>query len=360
VRRGEGGSPITYHYGVNPSASEDGLDAEYRFPSAKVSLYELNGICLLDINRTHEVKSFGLDHYIIDIDENSISNPDRTTATNSGGFGGNKVYASENALVDAYQVMVPTISYPDTNIDTRIKATSGASVSGNQIPFTIDAYRKTPVTERVEYRSPKIIASDVNEREHTNFIGGKSLTVQLRLSSTNENLTPVVDLERKSITAYANRLDNYRSSSSYPFTQSDGVLTSLEGEAFNPATTAQGDTSEAIYMTKVASLKNPATSLKVILDIVKGDQSDVQLMYKVLSTDESRDFNDLDWSYFNTTGDTDSPVSPSDDRVTFKEHEYTEDDISEFTGFAIKIKMLGTNSSEPPLIKNLRAIALAV
>jgi hypothetical protein len=84
------------------------------------------------------------------------------------------------------------------------------------------------------------------------------------------------------------------------------------------------------------------------------------LMYKVLSTDESRDFNDLDWSYFNTTGDTDSPVSPSDDRVTFKEHEYTEDDISEFTGFAIKIKMLGTNSSEPPLIKNLRAIALAV
>ena len=360
VRRGEGGSPITYHYGVNPSASEDGLDPEYRFPSAKVSLYELNGICLLDLNRTHEVKSFGLDHYIIDIDENSISNPDRTTATNSGGFGGNKVYASENALVDAYQVMVPTISYPDTNIDTRIKTTSGASVSGNQIPFSIGAYTKTPVTERVDYRSPRIIASDVNEREHTNFIGGKSLTVQLRLSSTNENLTPVVDLERKSITAYANRLDNYRSSSSYPFTQSDVDLTALEGEAFKQATTAQGDSSEAIYMTKVASLKNPATSLKVLLDIVKGNQSDVQVMYKVLSADESRDFNDLDWSYFNTTGDTDSPVSPSDDRVTFKEHEYTEDDISEFTAFAIKIKMLGTNSSEPPLIKNLRAIALAI
>ena len=32
----------------------------------------------------------------------------------------------------------------------------------------------------------------------------------------------------------------------------------------------------------------------------------------------------------------------------------------EFTAFCIKIKMVGTNSSEPPLLKDLRAIALAV
>jgi hypothetical protein len=35
-------------------------------------------------------------------------------------------------------------------------------------------------------------------------------------------------------------------------------------------------------------------------------------------------------------------------------------DLEEFTAFCIKIKMVGTNSSEPPLIKDLRAIALAV
>ena len=38
---------------------------------------------------------------------------------------------------------------------------------------------------------------------------------------------------------------------------------------------------------------------------------------------------------------------------------YTQDDLEEFISFAIKIRMQGINSSEPPRIKDLRAIALA-
>ena len=43
----------------------------------------------------------------------------------------------------------------------------------------------------------------------------------------------------------------------------------------------------------------------------------------------------------------------------FIEYEYTANDLDEFIAFAIKIRMQGVNSSEPPRIKDLRAIALA-
>jgi len=44
----------------------------------------------------------------------------------------------------------------------------------------------------------------------------------------------------------------------------------------------------------------------------------------------------------------------------FKEHQFTVSDLPPFTAFALKITLTGTNSSYPPLIKDLRGIALAV
>ena len=55
----------------------------------------------------------------------------------------------------------------------------------------------------------------------------------------------------------------------------------------------------------------------------------------------------------------DSVVNPSLDVDDFKEYEYTANNLDEFIAFSIKIVMQGSNSSEPPRIKDLRAIALA-
>ena len=50
--------------------------------------------------------------------------------------------------------------------------------------------------------------------------------------------------------------------------------------------------------------------------------------------------------------------SLKDIKFNVVEH-YTEDGLEEFIAFAIKIRMQGINSSEPPRLKDLRAIALA-
>ena len=63
---------------------------------------------------------------------------------------------------------------------------------------------------------------------------------------------------------------------------------------------------------------------------------------------------------FNDDGTPDSQPDPAKTDNDFKEHQFSVSDLPPFTAFALKITMTGTNSSYPPLIKDLRGIALAV
>ena len=63
---------------------------------------------------------------------------------------------------------------------------------------------------------------------------------------------------------------------------------------------------------------------------------------------------------FNDDGTPDSQPDPAKTDNDFKEHQFTVSDLPPFTAFALKITLTGTNSSYPPLIKDLRGIALAV
>ena len=48
------------------------------------------------------------------------------------------------------------------------------------------------------------------------------------------------------------------------------------------------------------------------------------------------------------------------DNITFKEHKYSASSLTAFTAFQLKIVMTGTSSCYPPVVKDLRGIALAV
>ena len=133
------------------------------------------------------------------------------------------------------------------------------------------------------------------------------------------------------------------------------------------STEPTGDNNSAIYLTKKIVLENPATAIKVMMAAVNRDSSDIEVMYKILRTDSSANFDDLDWVFFNDTGVPDSTISVSKDEFDFKDYKYTageRDDgtgtsLDEFIAFSIKIILKGTNSSQPPLITDFRAIALA-
>ena len=308
---------------------------------ATVELYQLNGIPLTEINKTHNA--------ISDIQIDSYTVATVTTAVSNGTGGGEIVSASENVLADQLQTLVPTIEHPDTNIDARVRTTSGTSPSGSQTSFSKQALSQAetiPLTDNYTFANPKVVCSPINET--LELSGEKSFNLIMTMTSEKENLSPIIDLDRKTVIAVANRLDNVDTSSDvYPV-----------DEYISP-TEPDGDSGEAVYVTRKVQLKLPATAIKLFFSAVKFDSAEIHAMYKILRSDDASDFDEIGWEYFNTDGSPDTTVNSSINNSDFIEREHTVSGLGDFIAFAIKIRMQGTNSSEVPRVKDLRAIALA-
>ena len=292
---------------------------------ATVELYQINNVPLTEINKTHtSISNIGIDSYVITTTTQS------DTASTSGG--GNMT-ATENAMMDGIQTLIPTIEHPDTSITAEIRATTGTSPSGSQSSYSTAALtaqnaEKITIGENYFFSNPKLVASQINETNE--LAGSKSLFLDFNMTTTKENLSPVIDLDRKSIVAFTNRLNNIDSSS-------DVFPTSIMYAAIQP----DGDSNETIYCTKRVTLQNPATSIKVLHSAVRFSGAEIQLMYKILRSDDASDFDEIGWRYFNTSGGPDISVNESTTADDFIEYEYTQNDLEEFIAFAIKIRMQG-------------------
>ena len=75
-----------------------------------------------------------------------------------------------------------------------------------------------------------------------------------------------------------------------------------------------------------------------------------------MKSDDTTQFDDIAWSAMSI----DKTVSESKNYKDFREYTYEASNLEGYIAFAIKIVMKGTKSTETPLIKDLRAIALAV
>ena len=137
---------------------------------------------------------------------------------------------------------------------------------------------------------------------------------------------------------------------------------------FVASTEPEGDNNAAIYVTKKVILENPATAIKVLLTAHRPSTAEIKVLFKTLGAQDSVDFDDLDYIFFNSDGSADRFVNPSLDSDDFQEYEFsagvTDDGIGtpldEFVAFSIKIVMQGTNMSQVPRLKDLRALALAL
>ena len=93
------------------------------------------------------------------------------------------------------------------------------------------------------------------------------------------------------------------------------------------------------------------------------------MLFKIRHIDDSRPFDEIPYVYFNTTGLADDTIEYSESRsqtpyspdynISYNEQKFTASGLGEFTSFAIKIVMTGSNPAYPPRITDLRAIALA-
>ena len=315
-------------------------------------MYQVQGVPLDQINRTHtSIGNINMDSYTITTANTAaaegVTATTAASATASEKFGGKLVKASENSMMDVMKPFVANVEYPGTRITSRIRTTTARSPSGTQTSFNLtatSASRPVALGRNYYFDVPRMVCSAPNEENELN--SSKSFFLTCTMSSEHENLSPVIDLDKSSIATITHRMDNITSSSDvYPT------------ESFVEATEPEGDSLEAIYLTRQVQLKTPANQLNVKLDAVRHSSANIDLMFKVLRTDDSSDFNDIGYTYFNGDGSTDVTTNSSTTRDDFIEHEYSAKDLEDFTAFQIKIRMRGTDTTNPPIIKRLRVVA---
>ena len=244
-----------------------------------------------------------------------------------------------------------------TTVTAKVRSTSATSPNGTETSFTTNTTataKAFPLGENFKFETSRMVASQINE---TNELSGeKSFFIDLTMTTDNANISPVIDMDRLSVNLIANRVNSIDSSSDvYPTTD------------YNASTEPDGDQNAAIYLTKAIALENPATSIKVFFAAVNKGASDIEVLFKTLGSDESKDLDEKGYTFFNTDGSPDQTVRTSLADTDFQEYIYTAgvtddgigDPLPEFSTFQIKVVMKSTDAANPPRIKDLRIIALA-
>ena len=355
--------------------SERGISGTAIREHAKGSLvykYEFNGFSLTGINTDHQLPSTALLTTKSDIDKYYIEIP-RSTGRTSGddmmnfvddSFGGGKeIFVSQNIQFNQIYPLINHITPGQTALSARTRTVSGTSAGGSEVSFLDQGFEDIQLNAINPLSTPRLVASPINETARLNDLPlNRSNTIAIRLLSGDKNLSPVIDTMNSSISYIRNRLNN-------PI--DDYALDSRVNLNSN-------DPHAGVYISNRVDLKQPATSLQVLISAQKSESADFRVLYKLFNNEVSEaeqsydlfpgfdnlldtdgdGFGDQVINAAKNSGRPDAKIGSSTDGE-FLEYQFTADDLSEFTGFVIKVVFSGTNEAEAPRLRDLRAIALA-
>ena len=344
-----------------------------------VQKYEASGVSLRRINKTHSFADVNnsneitLDSYFIKVDTTSSGVGTVRDGTNSFRklkiaeteiTGGSRAKATQNIQFEAVTPLVEFLTPRDTSLSGRVRTVSGTSVDGSETSFQDQGFENVSLNGANYFTSPRIVASKINEQNQlTSLPGNKSFTMELVFNTEDQNVSPVIDVDRLAVITTTNRLD--QRITNYP--DDDRV-----NQRF-------GDPNAAVYITKRVNLENPATFLQVKFAGYRHPSSDFRVLYRLFRADtlsQEAQF-ELFPGYDNmtdTTGDgfgdqvidpklnngrPDRLVPASINQDDFRDYQFTASNLPEFVGFEIKVIMTGTNQAYAPRLRDFRAIAFA-
>ena len=366
-------------YAVNDTVTFEKDSETLTFTVAAVA-DTLGGTPVQYISDTFDVTEMGSGGYKADIDEYFITIPTSVwpARTSSGGAstsniqasfedaigGGSSVTASYNAYFDTIQTAVPSIQLPNTTISSSFLAVGATQPNQANQGFTLDTVSNNLVhNDNVFLQSPKLVLSSINETNELS--GGKSFRLTSQLSSTADNVSPVLDVDTMGAILIQNRINSITTADTETIATRHSNNTSNVSQAARESiisTSARGDNNAAVYCTKQVQLRNPANAIHILFDGYRpasgSTDPEIDVYFKILSSESNVQFEDLGWI---EASDTDQMPfgKPAADSSDFHEYEYNVEGLDEFVSFAIKIVLRSVDSANVPLVENFRAIALS-
>ena len=340
--------------------------------------YQINGFPLVGINSTINIPSnttlrnaSNIDNYFLEIDRgtgargnNVADNKTLLCFTSEKAVGGKSAKVSQNhqfsSLSPQFNVITPG---KGTFANTSIRTISGTSAGGNEVSFIDQGFEPTILNETTFFPTPRLVASKTNESLRLSTLPkNKSLALKVDMTSTDKNLSPVLDAKYATFVLGRNKINSPVSD----------YVTDTRSKSL------ENDPHGSIFVSKKVSLKQPATSLKVFVAANVQPEADFRIFYRLFSADSSevsqtyrafpgyKNLIDTDGDGFGddiidlglNDGRADAQVKKSGQN-DFSEYQFTINDLEQFDGFTIKIVMSSTNECVPIRLKDFRAIALA-
>ena len=343
--------------------------------NSPVMKYEFAGVSLRRINGvTHDIVDDGIEsgRYYIDFDRTSTYGIDRSSDATYPQLsfsseligGGSRVTASENILYNRINPRFDILSPgKETNVTATIRTTSGTSISGSEASFQLlNQVEPVILNQQNSLSSVRMVCSRINELNQSSFdnvIGRRSFTTAITLNTNNENLSPMINIDNSTVEYISDTINR-------PVTNfvTDSSSNSLDN-----------DPHQAVYVSNVINLSQPASSLKVLLSAYRPEQSDIRVLYSLVRDDSSEIEQEFElfpgYKNLQSTSDgvlrvVDSSLNdgrpdfkvPASEEDQFLEYEFTANDLPDFSGYRVKVIMASTNQANSPIIRDLRTIAL--
>ena len=301
----------------------------------------VNGLTVGNVNTTHNIISSS-----IELDSYAITVTGTASAVSIDG-GGSGITATEN---QQYNILVPqiqTLEVPGTSIGLIMEGQTGKSIDGTESAYSKVSVGGILANSNNEFNVPFTIASTINETTYTtdSSAGNKSLVLTATLNGSS-TLSPVIDLNRCSVTTVANRLNDAT-------TNSTAYNSAANGRTYVADTVSSGTSNANRYITKRVDLNNEADILDVYINANKPSGANIDLYFKALAAGDDSDFASIAW-----TVATPDSIIITDDSGRYNEVHYTIDPaIGKFGSFAFKIVLRSSNTSNVPTVKDFRAVA---
>ena len=330
---------------VAPSGrANDGTAAQEWPTGTTVACYNLDGIPLTEINKTHtSIQDPTTDSYTL------VTTSVATAGIRTGGY---RVSATKNIPFELITPTIQIMQFKETGVSPTLNTTSGTSIGNggtvvDQASFVNNGvYDDIQLNDENYFDNPRIICSKINEANKLE--GNKSLTMKIAFDTSKNNLSPVVDLDRVSVITTSNKINSWEGGPQVLGLQSE---INPQGDV---STLPYGDQNDAVYLTRVARLANVSRSIRVMVSMQRYGDSNIDIYYRTQKPGSEKQMNDIGFQKIPVPDVGSTNVGEEE----WEDFEYVVEG-EEFQAFQIKIVMKSKNQAKVPLIKDMRAIAFA-
>ena len=275
-----------------------------------------------------------------------------STADSAVFGGGGGILATQQYIVDTFRPNIEILQPLGSTCYMGGSLTTSKSLAGGETAYGLSADALMENSKDTHLKNPHVIASAVRNAA----LGRSSFFVDVDLGAGDPYSAPSIDLQRAAITSIHNVIDNQDSSA----TSGYNVPLNWVSE-----TDPYFGSALAKHLTVPVLLAEPATGIKILVDVNRPAGSDFDVYYRTLETGADTPITARSWVAA-------SKIEPSSnhgnvpiatDAGLFREYRYTIGGdyvgaLVPFSSYQIKIVMHSTRSTFVPRFKALRTIAL--